>query len=416
VTGPAFDDVRMRGFHVRATMAEALDIIGEAAAPLPPGEEVPVAECSGRILAADHAAPRPLPAFDRAAMDGFAVRAERTFSATAYDPVVLEVAGQSLPGAPFGEPLAGARAVRIMTGAPLPEGADAVVPAESAEEDRGLVRITGPVPPWKNVGRRGEDVAEGSVPLAAGRLLRPQDAGLLAALGFATVRVAPRPRIGILVTGDEIVRAGAPLAPFHVHDANTPMLSGLAARWGGAVASATRQPDDVPRLRRALGRLLGSPDVDLVLATGGSSVGAEDHMPGVVAADGRLLIHGVALRPAGPVGFGVCGGKPVFLLPGNPVSALCAFDLLVGPCLRRLQGVPAASPYARVNLPLAKRISSAAGRTDYARVVVGPRGVEPVSVSGASILSTAVLADGFVVVPSGVEGWDAGESVEVHLY
>ena len=363
MTGPGFDDVRMRGFHDRATLAGALDIIVDAVAPLGSTEDVPVAECAGRILASDFTAPGPLPSFDRSAMDGFAVCAERTFPATVYDPVVLDIAGESLPGAPFAEPLGGARAVRIMTGAPLPEGADAVVPAEFAEEERGMVRISGPVSPWRNVGRTGEDVAGGSVPLPEGRVLRPQDAGLLAALGASAVRVAPRPRIGILATGDEIVRAGSPLEPFQVHDANTPMLRGLVALWGGVVASATLQPDEAPRLRRALGRLTASPEVELVLATGGSSVGREDFMPGVVADDGRLLFHGVALRPAGPVGFGICGGKPVFLLPGNPVSALGPFRRRLGPAVPPLQRDPHAPHHPHARAPRAPRRSGPCARS-----------------------------------------------------
>ncbi|MCK6479262.1 MAG: molybdopterin molybdotransferase MoeA [Planctomycetes bacterium] len=416
MTGEAFDDVRMRGFHRRVTLAEALGRIVEGVPPLAAVDEVPLREAPGRLLAADFTASLDLPSFDRSAMDGFAVVAGMTFAATAYDPAVLEVAGESLPGAPWEGVLAGARAVRIMTGAPLPEGADAVVPAEFAEEERGFVRVSGPVSPGRNVGRAGEDVARGAVALEGGRILRPQDAALLAALGAARVPVAPRPRIGILATGNEIVRQGAALAPFHVHDANTPLLQGLAERWGAVAAASTLQPDEAPRIRRALGRLLASPGVDIVLATGGSSVGVEDHMPSVVAGEGRLLFHGVALRPAGPVGLGIVSGKPVFLLPGNPVSVLCAFDLLVGPCLRRLQGLPAVEPYARVPLPLTRRLASVAGRTDYARVALAGRGVEPLAVSGASILSSAVRAGGFVVVPPEVEGWDEGETVEVHLY
>ena len=156
--------------------------------------------------------------------------------------------------------------------------------------------------------------------------------------------------------------------------------------------------------------------MDLVLISGGSSVGEEDHTPGLIAEAGRLVFHGVALRPAGPVAFGIVDGKPVFGLPGNPVSCLCAFDLLAGPCLRRLQGLPALEPYRRVRLPLARRLASVAGRVDYARVVLTERELEPVSVSGASILTTAVRADGWVLVPADVEGWDEGEVVEVRLY
>jgi molybdopterin molybdotransferase len=410
------DDVRMRGFRERVTLEEARSRIVDAVAPLGSVEEVPIREALGRLLASEVRAPRAVPSFDRSAMDGYAVEASRTFPATSYDPVVLEIAGESLPGEPFAEILSGARAVRIMTGAPMPAGADAVVPAEFAEEARGMVRVAGAVTPGKHVSRAGEDLAEGASVLPEGHALRPQDLGILAAVGIDLVRAAPRPRAALLATGDEIVKAGAKLGPFQVYDADTPMLAGLVDRWGGRVASVTRQPDDAARLRRALGRAVSSPGVDLVLISGGSSVGEEDHTPGLIAEAGRLVFHGVALRPAGPVAFGIVDGKPVFGLPGNPVSCLCAFDLLAGPCLRRLQGLPALEPYRRVRLPLARRLASVAGRVDYARVVLTERGLDPVSVSGASILTTAVRADGWVLVPADVEGWDEGEVVEVRLY
>jgi molybdopterin molybdotransferase len=412
----AHDDVRMRGFRARVSLEEARARIVDAVSPLGGVEDVPVREALGRLLASDVRAPRPVPSFDRSAMDGYAVEASRTLLATAFNPVVLEIAGESLPAAPWEERLTGARAVRIMTGAPLPEGADAVVPAEFAEESRGMVRIAGAVSAGRHVSRAGEDLAEGALVLPEGHSLRPQDLGILAAVGLDQVRTALRPRTALLATGNEIVKPGARLGPFQVYDADTPMLAGLLDLWGGRVASTTRQPDDVPRLRRALGRAVGSAGVDMVLASGGSSVGEEDHLPGLIAEAGRLVFHGVALRPAGPVAFGVVDGKPVFALPGNPVSCLCAFDLLVGPCLRRLQGLPAAEPYRRARMPLARRLSSVAGRTDYARVAVTEEGLEPVAVSGASILSTAVRADGWVLIPQEVEGYDVGEVVEVRLY
>lgn len=412
----AHDDVRMRGFHSRVPLEEARRRVADAVAPLGDVEEVALRDAVGRLLAGEVRAPRPLPAFDRASMDGFAVRASLTFPATVYDPVVLEIAGESLPAAPFAERLSGARAVRIMTGAPVPEGADAVVPAEFAEEARGSVRISGPVAPGKHVGREGEDLAEGALALAAGRLLRPQDLGLLAALGHETARVAPRPKVAIVATGDEIAKPGTRLAPFQIFDANTPMLAGLVERWGARLGTTTLQPDEPARIRRALGRAVAAAGSDMVLVTGGSSVGAEDHVPQIVAEMGRLLFHGVALRPAGPAGFGVVDRKPVFLLPGNPVSCLCAFDLLVGPAIRRLQGLPAVEPYARARVPLSRRLASTAGRADYARVAITEKGAEPISVSGASVLMTAVRADGWVLVPPDVEGWDEGEMVDVHLY
>jgi molybdopterin molybdotransferase len=413
---PGHDDVRMRGFRGRTALDGAIARILDAVSPLGSVEDVPIRESLGRLLAADVRSPRDVPSFDRSAMDGYAVEAKRTVGATVHDPVVLEVAGESLPGAPFADVLSGARAVRIMTGAPMPAGADAVVPAEFAEESRGMVRVAGSVTTGRHVSRTGEDLAEGATVLSEGHRLRPQDQGILAALGLDVVRAAPRPRAALLATGDEIVRPGAKLGPFQVYDADTPMLAGLLERWGGRVASVTRQPDEPARLRRAMGRALSSPGSDLVLVTGGSSVGTEDHTPGLIAEAGKLVFHGVALRPAGPVAFGVVDGKPIFGLPGNPVSCLCAFDLLVGPCLRRLQGLPPVEPYRRVRLPLAERVVSAPGRADYVRVVLGEKGLEPVAVSSSSILSSAVRADGWILVPPAVEAWEAGEVVEARLY
>ena len=410
------DDVRMRGFHTRITLEEARERVRKESPPLGTVEEVPLREASGRVLIGGAVALRPVPAFDRSAMDGYAVAAKGTFGATPYDPVVLELLGASLPGRPCEESLSGARAVRIMTGAPMPAGADAVVPAEMAEEERGLVRVSAAVPPGKNVSRAGEDIEQGATPVPAGRTLRPQDLGVLASLGFDSVRVAPRPRVGILATGDEIVKAGARLGDHQVYDANTPMLAGLVRRWGGRPGAQSLQPDEVPRIRRALGRLVRNTGVDLVLVTGGTSVGEEDHAPSVLREIGRLVFHGVAVRPASPVAFGIAEGKPVFLLPGNPVSSLCAFDLLVGPALRRLQGIPPLEPYASARLPLARRLASVAGRADSARVAVTREGVIPLAVAGASILSSATRADGYVVVPADVEGLDEGDLVEVFLY
>jgi molybdopterin molybdotransferase len=407
----------MRGFHQRIPLAEALQRI-TGALTAAEGDEVAVADAHGRILLEDACAVRPVPAFDRSAMDGFAVFAERTFPATSYDPVSLDIVGQSLPGAPHDGDVEPDQAVRIMTGAPVPAGADAVVPAEFAEEGAHGKRvfIQGPVAPGKNVSRVGEDLEQGAVGVARGRRLRPQDLGVLASIGLDRVLVASRPRVRVVATGDEIVRPGTELDPFHVFDADTPMLGALIERWGGDGSDPLFLPDDEARLRRTLGTLARDGGVDVVLVTGGTSVGTEDHAPQVLAGLGELLVHGVALRPASPLGFGVVEGKPVFLLPGNPVACLCAFDVAVGPALRALQGLDPDPPYNRVTLPLVQRLASVAGRTDYARVQATDDGVLPIAVSGASVLTTATRADGFVVVPADVEGWDAGDPVEVHLY
>jgi molybdopterin molybdotransferase len=192
------------------------------------------------------------------------------------------------------------------------------------------------------------------------------------------------------------------------------MLAALATRDGAHAQLLGPLPDHRETLRAALLEAAASSDV--VLVSGGSSTGPEDHAPGLVAELGTLVVHGVALRPASPTGLGTVGGTPVFLLPGNPVSCLCAYDLFAGRLIRRLGGRPQQWPYPRVERPLAHKLVSAVGRVDYARVRLGPEGVEPLAISGASILTSTTRADGFVLVPADLEGYPAGAPVAVHLY
>jgi molybdopterin molybdotransferase len=324
----------------------------------------------------------------------------------------FEVAGQALPGRPFPGQVRPGQAVRIMTGAPLPNGADAVLPAEEASEINGLLQVSDAVPPGRHVGRRGEDIAPGTVVLRAGRLLRPQDLGVLASLGASPVRVVRRPTVGILVTGDELLPCGSRPEGFRIVDSNSVMLEALVRRDGGLPQTAPLVPDTHEAVREALRRA----DTDVILVSGGSSVGQEDHAPRVLAELGELTHHGVALRPASPTGLGFLGGRPVFLLPGNPVSCLCAYDLFAGPAVRRLAGRSPDLPYRSCTLPLARKLVSAVGRVDYVRVLVREGQVEPLATSGASILSSTTRADGFVIVPRDSEGQAAGEVVQVYLY
>jgi molybdopterin molybdotransferase len=407
----------MRGFQDRTDVADAVAVLRERLFPLP-SEAVPLDRAAGRVLATAVTSEVAVPPFDRAAMDGYALRGDETFGAGPYNPLEFAVAGEALPGRPFAGKVQAGQAVRIMTGAPLPAGADAVLQAEAAEEvsageGQTRVRVTEPVPPGRHVGRRGEDIEEGSVVLPAGRLLRPQDIGVLASVGASPVAVLRQPTVTILVTGDELLPCGAKPEGYRIVDSNSVMLAALARR-DGAVTEEPRLVAD--RYEAARAALLGATG-DVVLLSGGSSVGKEDHAPRVVAEAGELAVHGVALRPASPAGFGFLpGSRPVFLLPGNPVSCLCAYDLFAGPAIRRLGGRPMDLPYRRVTLPLARKIASAVGRVDYVRVRIQDGRVEPLATSGASVLSSTTKADGFVLVPRDSEGNAPGEVVEVHLY
>jgi molybdopterin molybdotransferase len=405
-------DVRMRGFAARADVEEVERFLAEKVRLLEE-ERVPLLSWAGRGLSRGLASAVDVPGFPRSAMDGYAVRGEETFGASAYDPLELEVVGVALPGRPWPGTLAPRQAVRIMTGAPVPDGADAVVMAEVCEERDGRVVVHEPVAPRRNVGARGEDIRAGDAVLAAGRRLRPQDAGLLASIGVAEVPCVRRPRVRLLITGDELLPPGAMPEGARIVDSNSVVLRALVERDSAECLAHGILPDVPERIRGAL----AEPGADVVLVSGGSSVGQEDHAPRLVAELGSLDFHGVAMRPSSPTGVGrLPGGAFVFLLPGNPVSCLCAYEFFAGPSIRRLGGLGAAWPHRRVRLPLERKISSAIGRVDYVRVAIEDGRVVPLATSGASILSSTVRADGAVIVPRGLEGMPEGAEVEVLLY
>lgn len=404
-------DVRMQGFAERADVEDVQRFVADRTRPLA-CEEVALLACAGRVLAADVTSTVDVPGFARSAMDGYAVRGEDTFGASDYDPLPLRLVGESMPGRPFDGAVGAGEAVRIMTGAPLPAGADAVVMAEVARERGDVVEVREAVPPRKNVGAVGEDLRRGEIVLRAGRRLRPQDAGLLASIGVASAACVRRPRVHFVVTGDELLPAGETPVGAQIVDSNSVTLRALVARDGGEALPFELLPDRESVIRGTL----AAPGADVVLVSGGSSVGREDFAPRLVAELGSLDFHGVAMRPSSPAGVGRVGDALVFLLPGNPVSCLCAYEFFAGPAIRALGGRSRAWPHRRVRLPLARKISSAVGRVDYVRVCIEDGRVTPIATSGASILSSTVRADGCVLVPRGLEGMAEGAEVEVLLY
>lgn len=406
--GKPFFDVRSRGFRDRAGVDAVLALLAARTPTLSP-EAVPILEAAGRVLAEPVVSALDVPAFPRSAMDGFAVRAADLVAA-----VPLAIVGEAFPARPFVGTVAPGQAVRVTTGAPIPTGADAVLMAESAVSRADGLTSTIPLAAGKHIIRIGEDVARGREVLPSGRTLRPADVGLLASIGTATVRVVRRPRVALVVTGNELLPPGAPPAGFQIVDSNSPMLAALATRDGADVLPVRYARDDYAAIRDAIRAAADTADV--VLVSGGTSVGAEDHAPRVAAELGELAVHGVAVRPGGPLGVAFVGHVPVFLIPGNPVACLCAYDLFAGRVVRRLGGRAWELPYRTITLPVAERLASAEGRVDYVRVKRTAEGVVPVASGGASNLSGAVAADGFVLVPAERAALDAGEPVEMYLY
>ncbi|NIP86964.1 MAG: molybdopterin molybdenumtransferase MoeA, partial [Planctomycetales bacterium] len=291
-------DVRMRGFAARVTVASAWQWL-DAQLALLPTETVRLAAAGGRVLGHSLPSPVDVPGFRRAMMDGFALHAEDTAGSSPYNPLPLAVIGQSLPAAPFAGKVARGQAVRIMTGAPVPAGADAVLPAERVAVEGEKILVQGEVSPQKNVGAVGEDVTRGTTVLQQGRRLRPQDLGLLASIGAGQVEVIRQPRVRIVVTGNEILPAGTPPRDYQIGDANGPMLAALVARDGGVVVDQRVVADDPPAILQAL-----CGEGDVILVSGGSSVGQEDHVPTLLADHGELAVHGIAMRPSSPTGLG----------------------------------------------------------------------------------------------------------------
>lgn len=410
-------DVRMKGFRSRATVAEALEWLdARLSSRTRRTTSVPIAQAAGRMLANAITSPLDVPAFDRSAMDGYAVQAAGTIGASDYAPVRLRVIGESLPGKAFSETVGPQQAVRIMTGAPLPSGADAVVPVEVTARDGEAVLITSALSPGKHVGRRGEDIPIGSEVLPAGRRLRPQDLGVLASIGLATVPIVQPPQVRVIITGNELALPGEPRQPHQIYEANSPMLLASLARDGGELEQLLRVADQQDEIQSALMQ----PGADLILISGGTSVGAEDYAPQIVQALGELPIHGIAMRPSSPTGLGSIGETLVCLLPGNPVSCLCAYDFFAGRAIRTLAGLSADWPFRRCSARLVRKVPSEIGRTDYCRVKLEQQGNEwlatPLAISGASILSSTTRADGFLVVPDESEGIAEECVIEVLLY
>jgi molybdopterin molybdotransferase len=404
----------MRGFSHRHTVAAALAWLDAQLRTLAP-ERVPLAEAAGRVLARPIVSAVDVPGFDRATMDGYAVLASSTEGAGPYNRLPLTVIGDSMPGRPFDGSVSAGEAVRVMTGAPIPRGADAVLPAEFVDSEPGTAGRTiaalEAVSPGKNVGARGEDILRGTPLLDAGRFLRPQDVGVISSIGVSEVDVVRQPRVRLVITGNELLPAGTAPHGAHIADANGPMLAALAARDGGVVEAGGLVRDDAGAIAAAL-----LAEADVVIVSGGSSVGVEDLAPGLVAQHGELAVHGIAMRPSSPTGLGRIGERLVFLLPGNPVSSLCAYDFFAGRAIRVLGGRRAEWPYRSVRGRLTRKLSSPIGRLDYARVTVSDGFVEPLAVAGASVLSSTTRADGFVIVGDDSEGFAAGTDVDVWLY
>jgi molybdopterin molybdotransferase len=394
------------------------------AGPLP-AEDVPLLDALGRVLAEDVVAGCDIPPFRNAAMDGYAVRSADLAGAGRRSPVRLPVVAEGPAGyAPRGAVAAGT-AIRIMTGAPLPPGADTVVRFEETDEppDGGRDRAAAAAAvaihvaqgPWINVREAGEDVRRGETVLRAGAILRPAEIGVLASLDRAAVPVHRRPAVAIVATGDEVVEPGRPLGPGQIRDSNSYALAALVRRYGGVPRLLGVARDSAAELIRTLRE---ARDADLIVSSGGVSVGDYDMVKDVLRAEGRIELWQVRMKPGRPLAFGRLGDRPFLGLPGNPVAAFVSFELFGRPLLLRLLGHRDwRKPTVRARL--AGPVENRDGRRHFVRATVepGPDGpvVRPTGEQGSGVLTALTRANGLLVVPDGVQGLAAGDEVEVEM-
>jgi len=402
----------MRPFTSTISLEEARRRLDAAVRPIARVERVRLDAAAGRVAAADVVSPIDVPPFARSAMDGYAVIAADTRGASKSAPARLRLLDRIYTGRLSTATVVAATCAEIATGAPLPAGADAVVMVEeTARPDGHEVEIFAEARAGQNVGRRGADIAAGERVIAAGDLLTPSRVGALAAVGCADAAVFAKPRVAILSTGNEVIEPGEPLPPGHIYDVNRFTLAAIAAAHGGAPESHRAAEDTVDALVDALDACAAA---DLVVFSGGSSVGERDLVVDAIAARGELIFHGIAVRPGKPTAFAMVRGTPFFGMPGNPTSCLSNAYILLVPFLRALARLPPHAPRT-VRVPLGRRIASAVNRHQFYTVAL-ENGVAQPAFKGSGDITSLSRADGYIEIPADRSVVEEGAVVTVTLF
>ena len=403
---------KMRPFGEIISLEEARRRIDDAVQPIGRVDRIRLGQADGRVLATNIVAPGDVPPFARAAMDGYAVRAQDTTGATRVAPRVLTRVHTLYTGEVSQRTVGAGECIEIATGAPMPPGADAVVIVEDTDgEASGAVQVFAGVEPGQNVGRQAADIRRGQVVLEAGTTLTPSRVGAIAALGLDDVAVFARPRVAILSTGNEIVEPGRPLEPGQIYDVNRFTLAAVIGDNGGEPIPYRTASDTIDDLRRAVDE---AGKDDLLVFSGGSSVGERDLILDVLAARGEVIFHGIAVKPGKPTAFGRVAGKPFFGMPGYPASCLTNAYILLAPALRRMARLPPRVA-STVTLPLSARVASAAGRHQFYTVRVVNGEAVPAFKSSGDITSMS-QADGYIEIAAADKFVEKGTAVAVTLF
>ena len=392
-----------RIFRERMSVGLAKEKFLASIAPITRTEEISIRDCPGRVLATHTIASRNVPHFRRSAMDGYGMRAADALGASPLNPVMLQLSDVVEEGT----------CARVGTGQHMPEGADAVMMIEDTVSMGDMIEIRAQLHPGKNVGDIGEDIRRNEILFNKGHLLRACDVGVLASLGIREVKVYSKPVVAIIPVGDDLVPltytelppAGKSL------ESNSLMIGLYVEQWGGVPRYHNIVPEDTAQIRQAIEENL---DADLLIISGGTSVGEKDFVPGVVSSMGELLVHGVGLSPGKPTALGIVNNKPLVCMPGYPAAGLVALFVFGRPALRKVANAPDV-PDVIVKAQLSSKITSREGYLSYARVILDGRTAHPLMTAGAGILSSIARSQGFVIIPEHVEGYEKASEVDVVL-
>jgi molybdopterin molybdotransferase len=403
---------RLKGFEKLTNVDEALTLFFQALKPKRlSSEPVPVEEALGRVTAENIVAPSDLPSFDRSAVDGYAVWAEDTFEASQFKLKTLKLTQK--------DNIERGEAKQIWTGHPVPKGADAVIMLEYTRARTEEIQVTAAVTPGENVSKKGEDIRKGEVMIESGIRLQPHHIGFLAALRIRQVNAVQKVKVAFSSTGNELVEISEKPLPNQIINSNRYAIADLCRELDAEHLYLGIARDNEEEIGTKI--LEGLKKADIVITTGGTSVGAADLVPIVVDKLGKpgIVVHGVAMRPAMPTALGILEGKPVFVLSGYPIAAIVGFEAFVRPTILKLQGIEY-EPRPMVKAKLTRRVAGALGRRVYLRVKTfekdGDFYAEPVQTKGSGLYSSMTKANGYVAIPEDREGLEEGETVVVHLF
>jgi molybdopterin molybdotransferase len=405
--------IRLKGFQKLTPVDDALRIWLNALQ-IKRCKEVtaPLHQALGRVLAEDIIAEEDLPRFDRSAVDGYALRSKNTSDASQFRPAFFQITDS--------DEVNSKQARQVWTGNAIPKGANAVAMLENTQSRDGEIEVWVQLAPGENVSKKGEDVRKGENAVKAGTRLKPYHLGLLTALGCSELKVAGKPRIAVLATGNELAEIGCKPAKNQIFESNSVMLSAMCHELNAEPLSLGIAKDDVNEITEKL--RMGLLNSDAVITTGGTSVGGLDLVPEAVNRMGKpgVIVHGIAMRPAMPTALAVLRGKPVVILSGNPVAAIIGFEVFARPLICKMLGMTKEEARPVVKATMKRKMATALGRRTYVRVRVlqenGEFRAEPVSARGSGALSTMARGNGFVIVPENREGLSEGELVAVHLF